>query len=210
MIDQIEKSEHPRCTFFVLRKKRNCRMFVKPGKSFCGEHTLIQSNLEQKEEQNKEVSENRIACPNDSKHTCNANRLEKHLRVCPSKPKPVPDYCIKGINSIPQSDIKAFEINPISIHSVDDEHLIRIVEGINKVYTEQHFGEKIQTDILKHDLVEDYIKENPSFGPAALKHLEQNSSLLANLEKEVICEVRKLKISIRFFLIYVSNPLLQF
>ena len=54
MLDQIEKSEHPRCTFFVLRKKRSCRMFVKPGKSFCGEHTLIQSKLEHKEEQNKE------------------------------------------------------------------------------------------------------------------------------------------------------------
>ena len=29
-----------RCNFFVQRKKRNCRMMVKPGKRFCGEHGL--------------------------------------------------------------------------------------------------------------------------------------------------------------------------
>jgi hypothetical protein len=29
-----------RCAFFVQRKKRNCRMMVKPGKRFCGEHAF--------------------------------------------------------------------------------------------------------------------------------------------------------------------------
>lgn len=28
----------PQCLFFVLRKKRLCRMTVKPGKQYCGEH----------------------------------------------------------------------------------------------------------------------------------------------------------------------------
>lgn len=29
-----------RCGFFVARKKRNCRMMVRPGKRFCGEHAV--------------------------------------------------------------------------------------------------------------------------------------------------------------------------
>lgn len=28
----------PQCQFFVVRKKRLCRMTVKPGRQYCGEH----------------------------------------------------------------------------------------------------------------------------------------------------------------------------
>lgn len=28
----------PQCRFFVQRKKRLCRMTVKPGRNYCGEH----------------------------------------------------------------------------------------------------------------------------------------------------------------------------
>jgi len=31
-----------RCGFFVLRKKRCCRMLVKPGKKYCGEHAHLE------------------------------------------------------------------------------------------------------------------------------------------------------------------------
>ena len=35
---QLADSESTRCAFYVYRKKRSCRMMVKPGKKFCGEH----------------------------------------------------------------------------------------------------------------------------------------------------------------------------
>ena len=47
------------CQFFVERKKRYCKMTVKKGRQYCGEH---QSNLG---ELNKVIDE-RIPCPLDS------------------------------------------------------------------------------------------------------------------------------------------------
>ncbi len=35
---RLAESESDRCAYFVQRKKRTCRMMVKPGKRFCGEH----------------------------------------------------------------------------------------------------------------------------------------------------------------------------
>ena len=29
-----------RCAFYLSRKKRKCKMMVRPGKRFCGEHAL--------------------------------------------------------------------------------------------------------------------------------------------------------------------------
>ena len=70
-----------RCSYMVPRKKRNCRMLVKPGKKFCGEHDIVKS-INILETQSDKTKSNRILCPNDNKHTCNANRLQKHLQVC--------------------------------------------------------------------------------------------------------------------------------
>jgi hypothetical protein len=39
---QLATADADRCTFFVLRKKRSCRMMVKPGKRFCGEHAHLE------------------------------------------------------------------------------------------------------------------------------------------------------------------------
>jgi len=36
--------KNDRCAHFVQRKKRTCRMMIKPGKKYCGEH----ANLEEK------------------------------------------------------------------------------------------------------------------------------------------------------------------
>lgn len=33
-----------RCSFFVLRKKRKCKMMVRPGKRFCGEHAHLEDD----------------------------------------------------------------------------------------------------------------------------------------------------------------------
>ena len=181
------KSEPSKCSYFVPRKKRNCRMSVKPGKKYCGEHAILRIIDSSKKEED-ELSEKRITCPNDNKHTCYANRLEKHLKVCPSKPMPLPEYCVKGINSMPLSTYEEIE-SVLTVHSVDDDYLMRVIKRIDEFYNAQCFEEKINTDILKHDVVEAYIEKNPTFGAPALKHLAQTSSLLANLEKDIAFKV---------------------
>ena len=183
-----EKKEPTRCSYVVPRKKRNCRMLVKPGKKYCGEHDITKS-IDKVNNHSDGATDIRIVCPNDSKHTCNANRLEKHLQVCPSKPKPVPEFCSKGINSAPRP-IKETK-NKLTVGSATDKQLIDIIERIEKFYKDQCFDERIKTEILTHNVVESHILENPDFGPAALKHLKQNSSLLAYLEKYIKTEVSK-------------------
>jgi tRNA:m4X modification enzyme len=48
----------------------------------------------------KSISELRVPCPYDPKHTCFATRMERHLKICNSKPPLiVPEYVVPGINS---------------------------------------------------------------------------------------------------------------
>lgn len=37
-ITQQHCSNEPQCQYFVVRKKRLCRMTVRPGRNYCGEH----------------------------------------------------------------------------------------------------------------------------------------------------------------------------
>jgi hypothetical protein len=47
---RLAESENDRCAHFVQRKKRTCRMMVKPGKRFCGEHATEEEGGEQQTE----------------------------------------------------------------------------------------------------------------------------------------------------------------
>ena len=40
---KMEKTEDFRCKYVIPRKKRNCRMLVKAGNDFCGEHALVET-----------------------------------------------------------------------------------------------------------------------------------------------------------------------
>ena len=184
MMDEIEPST---CSYFVPRKNRNCRMLVKYGKKFCGEHDIAGTNGRD-DQKDDDLTNKRITCPLDIKHTCKASKLEKHLKVCPSRPMPTPIYCVKGVNSVPLPQNEKVE-KALTISSVSDDHLMEIIRKIEQFYNDQGFDEKIKTDVLNHSLVEEYIQENPYFGTPALKHLQQNSSLLANLQKHIAFKV---------------------
>ena len=54
------EGEH--CQFFVIRKKRYCRMTVKKGNKFCGEHQQNQTDIKEEVPTKKR----RITCPLDS------------------------------------------------------------------------------------------------------------------------------------------------
>ena len=119
---KLDDVEPIRCAYIVPRKKRNCRMLVKPGKKFCGEHDVVKSIIST--QQSDKTQSNRIVCPNDNKHTCNENRLEKHLLVCPSRPKPVPKYSFKGANATVDTYDKIEK--QLTLNIVDDDHLMNV------------------------------------------------------------------------------------
>lgn len=52
------------CKHFVIRKKRYCRMTVKQGEEYCGEH---QPNNPESNAATKDDSRRRVVCPLDSK-----------------------------------------------------------------------------------------------------------------------------------------------
>ena len=51
------------CAYFVPRKKRHCKMTVRSGKKFCGEHAVLEKDDVIVEENNAA----RMPCPYDSK-----------------------------------------------------------------------------------------------------------------------------------------------
>ncbi|KAJ8667985.1 hypothetical protein QAD02_009648 [Eretmocerus hayati] len=63
----MDKHEH--CQFYLERKQRYCRMTVKKGRSFCGEHQINDGSL------NKIVDE-RINCPLDPSQHKRDNKLK--------------------------------------------------------------------------------------------------------------------------------------
>ena len=177
MSSTITQNEH--CHYVVPRKKRRCRMLIKPGHVYCGEHSHLlekPANSNQDDIKDEIFDDKRIPCPLDPKHSCAAKSLEKHLKKCPSKLKPNPDYVSKGINMI-QSTSSA-SVNGLTISKSSDEQLLNVIERLENVHDKIV---KIQTEILKHQLIEDEI-EQEHIGPSAAKHLVQNSSLLGHLE----------------------------
>jgi tRNA:m4X modification enzyme len=50
------------CMYFVKRKKRFCRMTVREGKRYCGEHQRDTANFN-----DAEIIDKRVECPLDPK-----------------------------------------------------------------------------------------------------------------------------------------------
>lgn len=57
-----------RCCYMLPQKKRYCRMLVRAGKRFCGEHAVFDPE-----------DQTRIVCPLDPKHTVYRTDLKDHL-----------------------------------------------------------------------------------------------------------------------------------
>ena len=172
-----ETQDH--CHYIVPRKKRRCRMLIKPGRSYCGEHEhLLNESISNKSEKSEHLQDQqRIPCPLDPNHSCSKSRLDSHLLKCPSRPLEQPEYISKGAN-LPQDKN---DIEGLTLSSVSDEQLLNVIERINNIYETEIEG-TIHTEILKHEAIEKEMKQE-HIGPAASKHLVQNSSLLGHLEQ---------------------------
>ncbi|XP_013197272.2 LOW QUALITY PROTEIN: tRNA:m(4)X modification enzyme TRM13 homolog [Amyelois transitella] len=160
------------CQFFVMRKKRLCRMTVRPGRQYCGEHEP------QPKTDDGEI-DTRIPCPNDPKHTCYASKLEKHLSICNARPTELPEYIIPNVNIPLATD--TFSRIPLS--EVPQEKLLKVIDKVNSLY-DKHVKHEITTleEMPIHwTVLEEF--NDPTRTESSRRHLRQTSSLLHVMEQ---------------------------
>ncbi|XP_011869225.1 PREDICTED: tRNA:m(4)X modification enzyme TRM13 homolog isoform X2 [Vollenhovia emeryi] len=154
------------CVYFVERKKRFCRMTVRQGRRYCGEH------------QRDDAGSERVPCPLDSTHTCHRSRLTRHLNVCNTKRRldARPAFVVEGANL----DDETIAAPPRVPLSQLDESVVRTV--IRKIHAAYEKLPEFSWMILRHDVLEEKLSDE-TCGSNAKKHLLQNASLLGLLEQ---------------------------
>ncbi|XP_043230106.1 tRNA:m(4)X modification enzyme TRM13 homolog isoform X2 [Amphibalanus amphitrite] len=162
-----------KCKFVVPIKNRPCRMLALDGEVFCGEHIVLDTEYLSQ----KEVPEDRlrIKCPLDPRHTCYLKKLQKHLKVCNAREKERPPYYVRDINA---GDRSAGPGGP-TIHELSDQALLDLLDKISALHSE-HVSPPEVAEEAAHEALSESL-QNPAFGADTLKHLRQNSSLLAVL-----------------------------
>lgn len=159
-----------RCSYFVEKKKRFCRMVVATGKRFCGEHAGAA------EEEN---TRKRILCPLDPKHTVYEDRLAKHLKKCNAREKPKPDFFIQDINAGFKDETEIPE-QLVPISSLSEEQLENLIKKLRKA--SEGLNSTLEDHIMSHPALHDALND-PKNGDCATKHLKQQASILGNIEK---------------------------
>ncbi|KAI4872937.1 hypothetical protein NFI96_023624, partial [Prochilodus magdalenae] len=157
-----------RCAFYVLKKKRYCKMVVGSGKIFCGEHATADTDNERK----------RIPCPLDPKHTVFEDSLSKHLKKCNSKEKPKPIFYVKDINAGLVNE-EEDAVDEVSIADRTKEELDILIGKMKTAL--QGYNIKPDNGILSHPALYEALND-PKNGNIASKHLKQQASILGNME----------------------------
>uniref|UniRef100_A0A8I3NRP8 tRNA:m(4)X modification enzyme TRM13 n=2 Tax=Canis lupus familiaris TaxID=9615 RepID=A0A8I3NRP8_CANLF len=159
-----------RCSYYVEKKKRFCRMVVAAGRRFCGEHAGAA------EEEN---ARKRILCPLDPKHTVYEDQLTKHLKKCNSREKPKPDFFIQDINAGLNDETEIPE-QLVPISSLSEEQLESLIKKLRKA--SEGLNSTLKDQIMYHPALHDALND-PKNGDSATKHLKQQASILGNIEK---------------------------
>ncbi|XP_011315241.1 tRNA:m(4)X modification enzyme TRM13 homolog isoform X2 [Fopius arisanus] len=158
-----------RCQYFVERKKRYCKMTVKKGNKFCGEHMEVSREIPKEKK--------RVTCPLDNSHTCYESRLEKHLKVCNAKKiiDAKPEFIVDGIN---RGNVQE---NPerVTLNLLEDDVVEGIIRRVEAAYEDLP---EVQELMLQHDVLDAEVN-NPSYGKNTRKHLIQNSSILGHIAR---------------------------
>ncbi|KAL3989945.1 Mediator of RNA polymerase II transcription subunit 31 domain protein [Acanthocheilonema viteae] len=148
-----------RCSFILKKKNRRCRMLVKCGHKYCGEHAIYD-----------ELNEDRVVCPNDPKHTVNKSQLHKHLSSrCNSRLREEP-WIVENFNLTKSSK----EMEPWYCPTNDE--LLRMREMVERIYNQ--IANDITDSFLKNDYVESCAADLPKVNK---KHVWQISSIIEHL-----------------------------
>ncbi|XP_063218856.1 tRNA:m(4)X modification enzyme TRM13 homolog [Bacillus rossius redtenbacheri] len=158
------------CNFFLKRKHRFCKMTVKAGNQFCGEH--MDSDVNNDAE--------RVICPLDSKHTCYKKHLASHLKKCNARAVEPPPYIVHGVNSVcANAEGLAAEKKTQTLAEVSDDDLLLLIE---KIKTVASAIPSVHKAVMSHPALAEKLRME-EFGPSTRKHLIQNSSLIGHMDK---------------------------
>ncbi|MED6292342.1 hypothetical protein CHARACLAT_032843, partial [Characodon lateralis] len=158
-----------RCSFYVQKKNRFCKMIAGKGKRFCGEHATMEEG---------DGGSRRISCPLDPKHTVSEDNLEKHLKKCNSRDKRKPGYYVENINA-GQAD-KDQKLQQVTLCERSRAELEALVEKL-KTAVEGLQGD-VEDRTLSHPILQEELL-NPMNGDSAHKHLKQQASILGHLQE---------------------------
>ncbi|KAJ9587208.1 hypothetical protein L9F63_019288 [Diploptera punctata] len=156
------------CQYFVKRKNRYCKMTIREGQEFCGEHKILNED-----EGNEGLK--RIVCPNDNKHTVYAHKLNQHLKICNSRKRVEPPYIVANINRGELDERTEHK----TLSDLTPQELACLTKKVSLVYDK--CVPPIRKEVLDHEILREELK-NPEYGPKKLKHLVQNASLLRHAE----------------------------
>ncbi|XP_042191147.1 tRNA:m(4)X modification enzyme TRM13 homolog isoform X1 [Callorhinchus milii] len=164
-----------RCSYFVVKKRRYCRMVTARGHRLCGEHRTESEN------QGK-----RIRCPLDPKHTVDEDKLEKHLKKCNSREKPKPVYYRHNVNGGPE-DAEENSKQQVPLCDLSKEEIEIMITKLRKATSEYlllsaGLNSTITDRTLTHTALREAL-DDPKNGDSASKHLKQQASLVGNLER---------------------------
>nr|XP_023669075.1 tRNA:m(4)X modification enzyme TRM13 homolog isoform X1 [Paramormyrops kingsleyae] len=166
--DGVSASLPGRCGFYVVKKRRYCKMIVGRGKAFCGEHANVEYDAERI----------RVPCPLDPKHTVYQDNLEKHLKKCNSREKLKPVYYIQDVNAGPQED-EGLLLDEVPLGERSKEELNFLIQKLNSAVSGLNLEHEER--ILFHPALCDALND-PKNGDSAFKHLKQQASLLGNMD----------------------------
>ncbi|XP_072295277.1 tRNA:m(4)X modification enzyme TRM13 homolog [Eucyclogobius newberryi] len=164
-----------RCAFFVLRKKRWCKMIVGKGKRFCGEHAAMEEGS----------GSRRMVCPLDPKHTVSEDKLEKHLKKCNSREKPKPVFYVENRNAGSGDEATTEQV---SLSERSRTELFCLLDKLTAAC--KGLQCELEEKVLSHVALQEAL-ENPKNGESAHKHLRQQASILAHMAVLGLLEGRR-------------------
>ncbi|KAG0729018.1 tRNA:m(4)X modification enzyme TRM13 [Chionoecetes opilio] len=180
------------CGFFLAHKGRVCRMLVKAGRRYCGQH-LTEDTEAQSSGQHK-----RIPCPLDPKHSCFEYKLERHLAICNARlVTDLPHLSLHcnlrgGAGEAPPKVLLApcrtqccWPSSPRWRGYTQEYHILILTLGMSYLNPRPCIAADvigtIGESILRLGAVEAVIAGSCG-NPSVVRHLRQTSSLLAHLQ----------------------------
>ncbi|VDP08190.1 unnamed protein product [Heligmosomoides polygyrus] len=155
-------SGSPRCSFVLPKKGRNCRMLVRLGEKYCGEHALY-----------KEGNEKRIPCPNDPKHTVDRRALEQHLQRLRCNSRIVEEqWIVKDLNAIVGETKFTAKID----RRPSEEEISNVIAKLQSCYTS--IKDQISAKLAYTTEIDQHIEQSVDISESRRKHLVQQSSII--------------------------------
>ncbi|VDM95905.1 unnamed protein product [Thelazia callipaeda] len=148
-----------RCLFIVERKNRQCRMLVKSGHKYCGEHAIYD-----------DLNEERVICPKDPKHTVRKSQLQKHLSFRCNSRLPNDPWIVENCNLRNFSNEAELRCRPTN------NELLEMKNIVEDIYDQ--IANYIKDSFLKNDYVE---KCAAYCSKLKEKHIRQVSSIIEHL-----------------------------